>query len=321
MASGAQAGGTTDPWRLGPADRDQPAGRVLPLVLGGYLEAFRDREPGVRVDTDPEELHQFRVNLRRARSLMAAGRHVFPEEELVLLMALASWMANVTSPVRDLDVLLDDLPSLGRRVVPELGDGVDDVVEAFERRRDAAFDELVAARDGERYPGLLRRWQAMSTVFRVGGGEPGPDARRPTGAVADAQVLKAFKRLRKRGKLAMKTDDLDAWHDLRKAIKRFRYLIASFAPLYDKGSFDKVLRHLSDLQDTLGRLQDHHVQAALIEQTGVEEGGRAALAAGVLADSLHRDAEQAHAHCRDAWADFDRPKLRRRLHALLDPDD
>ncbi len=321
MASAATAGGPTDPWRLGPSDRDQPAGRVLPLVLGGYLEAFRDREPGVRVDTDAEELHQFRVNLRRARSLMAAGRHVFPEEELVLLMALASWMANMTSPVRDLDVLLDDLPDLGRRVVPELGDGVDLVVESFERRRDAAFDELIAALDGERYPVLLRRWQAMSTVFRVGGGEPGPDARRATGAVADALVLKAFRRLRKRGKLAMRSDDLEAWHDLRKAIKRFRYLIASFAPLYPKGSFDKVLRNLSDLQDTLGRLQDHHVQAGLIEVTGVEEGGRAALAAGVLADVLYRDAERAHAHCRDAWADFDRPKLRKRLYGLLDPDD
>jgi CHAD domain-containing protein len=313
--------GTSEPWRLGPADRDQPAGRVLPLLLGGYLEAFRDREPGVRVDTDPEELHQFRVNLRRARSLMAAGRRVFPEEELTLLLALASWMANATSPVRDLDVLLDDLPGLGTRVSPELSDGVGDLVDAIERRRDAAFDELIEALDGERYPVLLRRWQAMSTVFRVGGGDPGPDARRPTGEVVDELVLRAFTRLRKRGKRAMRTDDLEAWHGLRKAMKRFRYLVSAFAPMYEKGSFDKVLRHLSDLQDTLGRLQDHHVQAAIVEEVGIAEGGRTALAAGVIADALHRDAADVHAHCREAWADFDRPKLRKRLHALLDPDD
>lgn len=317
--SGESAGGDTEPWKLGPADRAQPAGRVLPLVLGGYLEAFRDREAGVRADDDAEELHQFRVNLRRARSLMAVGRDVFPSEELVLLMALASWMANVTSPVRDLDVLLEDLPTLDGRVVPELADATDALDDALGRRRDESFDALIEAMDGERYPVLLRRWQAMSTVFRVGGGEPGPDARRPMGDVADELVLAAFRRLRKRGKRAMKSDDLEAWHDLRKAIKRFRYVVAAFSPMYPKGSFRKVLRHLADLQDTLGRLQDHHVQAALIEQVGVEEGGRAALAAGVLADSLHRDAEAAHAHCRDAWAEFDRPKLRRQLHELLAP--
>lgn len=309
-----------DQWRLGPADRDQPAGRVLPLVLGGYLDAFREREPGVRSDVDPEDLHQYRVNLRRARSLMAAGTDVFPSEELVLLMALSSWMAATTSPVRDLDVLLDDFEGLRARIVPELADGADALGEALQQCRADAFAELVQALDGDRYPVLIRRWQAMSTVFRVGGGEPGSDARVRAGTVVDELVLASFRRLRKRGKRAMRSDDLEAWHDLRKAIKRFRYLVASFAPMYPKGSFKKVLGHLSDLQDTLGRLQDHHVQAALIEEVGVDAGGRAALAAGVVSDLLHRDAEAAHAHCRDAWSAFDRPKLRHQLTDLLTSD-
>lgn len=317
---GAMAGGPVDPWELGPADRDQPAGRVLPLVLGGYLEAFRDHEPGVRADADPERLHQYRVNLRRARSLMAAGEDVFPAEELVLLMALSSWMASVTSPVRDLDVLLDDLGALRTRIVPELSDGADALDAALRQRRADAFAELIETLDGERYPVLIRRWSAMATVFRVGGGEPGPDARIRAGVVVDELVLASFRRLRRRGKRAMKTDDLEAWHDLRKAIKRFRYVVASFAPMYPKGTFKKVLRHLSDLQDTLGRLQDHHIQATMVEQVGIDAGGRAALAAGVLSDLLHRDAELAHAHCRDAWAEFDRPKLRRHLRELLTGD-
>ena len=189
--------------------------------------------------------------------------------------------------------------------------------EALVVERGAAQLALVHAMDGERYPVLLRRWQTMSTVFRVGGGEPGPDAHRPMGEVADELVMASFRRLRKRGKLAMKTDDLDAWHDLRKAIKRFRYLVAAFAPMYPAGTFKKVLRHLTDLQDTLGRLQDYHVHAAIVERVGVEECGRAALAAGVVADSLHRDASMMHAHCRDAWTEFDRPKLRRQVHAAL----
>jgi len=310
-------GGNVDAWQLGPADREQSAARILALILGGYLETFRDCEVSVRADLDPEELHRFRVSLRRARSILDAGTDVFPAEELILLSALASWFATVTSPVRDLDVLLAAMASLNGALVPEMADAGEALDEALVVERGAAQLALVHAMDGERYPVLLRRWQTMSTVFRVGGGEPGPDAHRPMGEVADELVMASFRRLRKRGKLAMKTDDLDAWHDLRKAIKRFRYLVAAFAPMYPAGTFKKVLRHLTDLQDTLGRLQDYHVHAAIVERVGVEECGRAALAAGVVADSLHRDASMMHAHCRDAWTEFDRPKLRRQVHAAL----
>lgn len=314
---GSTAGGCTDPWRLGPSDRDQPAGRVLPLVLGTYLEDFREAEPAVRSDGDPEDLHRFRVSLRRARSLMAVGSDVLPSEELVLLQALASWFANVTSPVRDLDVLLVDLDDLGRSVVPELHDALDELRVAVAAQRADAFDALVAELDGDRYPVLLRRWQAMTAVVRVGGSDPGPDARRPMGEVSDQLIWSSYRRLRRRGRRAMSTDDLDAWHDLRKAIKRFRYLVAAFAPMYPDSAFEKVPRRLADLQDTLGRLQDHHVQAAWIETIGVSAGGRAALAAGVVANTLHERSERAHDHCREAWAEFDRPKLRRRLRVLL----
>ena len=305
------------PWSLGPADRHQPAGRVLPLVLDGHLGRFRDHEVGVRADVDPEELHDYRVALRRTRSLLAAGRRVFPDEELTLLRALATWMAGVTSPVRDLDVLLGDLDGIAGRVSPELADGVEPLRGALQSARAESFDLLMEALDGDRYAVLLRRWQAMATVYRVGGGDPGPDAGRAAGDVADELILAAYKRMRRRGKAAMATDDRTQWHDLRKALKRFRYLVNGFAPMYGPGAFTKVQRQLSDLQDTLGRLQDHHVQAAIVEQVGADTGGRAALAAGVVADAMHRDAEVAHAHCRDAWSSFDRPKVRRHMAELL----
>lgn len=302
---------------MSPDDRTQPAGRLLPLVLDGYLREFRSHEPGVRADEDPEELHDYRVALRRARSLLAAGRRVFPAEELELLRGLAAWIAGVTSPVRDLDVLLEDLPDLLDRVSPELSDGADHLREALVARRAEVRAELVEVLDGDRLPVLLRRWQAMATVYRIGGGEPGPDASKPAGEVVDELIGKAHRRMRKRAKRAIRSGAREDWHDLRKALKRFRYLVAAFTPLYPEGSFDKVSKRLSDLQDTLGRLQDHHVQASIVEEVGVETGGRAALVAGVVADSLHRDAEVAHAHCRDAWESFDRPKLRRHIKSLL----
>ena len=313
MPAATDDSGSGDPWALGPDDRSQPAGLVLPIVLEGYLSVFRRHEAGVRADADPEELHQYRVTLRRARSLLAAGHRIFPAEELVLLRALATWMAGITSPVRDLDVMLRDLPAAIERVVPELVDGSEPLRRALEERRVVAVEQLLGALDGDRYPVMLRRWQVMGTVYRVGGGDPGPDAARPAGEVADALIMRSYRRMRRRGRAAMATDDRTEWHELRKALKRFRYLVSAFSPLYGPGAFASVHRRMSDLQDTLGRLQDHHVQAGLVEAVGVAVGGRPALVAGVVADALHRDAEVAHAHCQEAWSGFDRPKLRRNL--------
>lgn len=309
--------GSDQTWRLSPADRDLPAGRVLALVLGGHLADFRSHEAGVRAGGDVEALHRFRVALRRARSLMAVGAAVFPAEELELLRALGTWMMGVTSPVRDLDVLLGDMVALGERPSVELRDGVAPLVEALWARRVDVGAALLDVLEGERYQVLLRRWGVMSSAFRVGGGDPGPDALRPAGVVADELIWHAHRRLRRRAAVATSTDDRVAWHDLRKALKRFRYVVAGFAPMYPDGSFDPVMRRLSKLQDTLGGLQDHHVQAALIEEVGAQLGGRGGLAAGVIAESLHRDSEAAHARCRELWSDFDRPRLRRRLHDLV----
>ena len=302
---------------MSPADRAQPAGRVLALVLDGYLETFRSHEPGVRADADPEELHDFRVALRRARSLLAAGRHVFPAEELELLRALTAWMAVMTSPVRDLDVLGQDLPMLTARLSDELLDGLDALADDLGGERDRSYAELVRALDSDRYRVLLRRWQTMASVYKLGGGEPGPDASRAAGHVVDELILASYKRVRRRAKTAMRSDERDAWHDLRKALKRFRYLVVSFSPMYPDGAFKDMQRRLSDVQDTLGRLQDHHVQASLIEAAGVHLGGRPALAAGALADALHRDAESAHRRCRKVWKAFDRTDLRHDLLELL----
>jgi CHAD domain-containing protein len=83
--------------------------------------------------------------------------------------------------------------------------------------------------------------------------------------------------------------------------------------------FRSVRRELPDLQDLLGGLQDHHVQAELLVRVGTSAGGEAALAAGVLANRLHRDVHRLHRRCAATWRSFDESapmvRLRRELEA------
>lgn len=311
--------GTIADWTLSESDRTQPAGRVLALLLEGFLADFRRHEAGVLDDADPEALHQYRVSLRRTRSLLAAGRSVYPAEELALLRALtASWGA-LTTPIRDLDVLLAHFDEISAPISDELDDGLVSLRAELERQRHDAHGELVAAIAGDRHHALLRRWTAMASVYRVGGGEPGPHAHRPTEQVAQQLIRHARRVAHKRGRVAARRGSFDDWHEVRKKLKRLRYLLMAFEAMYEPGSLDKVLRRLARMQDRLGELQDLRVQARLVEGAGLRVGGVGALAAGAVADRLHQRSQAVLAECRSTWEDFDRPKTKQQIKRAIRP--
>lgn len=289
-------------------------------VLGGYLLDLRAHEHGVLAATDPEELHDFRVALRRARSVLWGGHRTFPAEELELLSALLAWLARLTSVARDLDVMVADLP----RLLDQLPEGarrrgVGGLQRQLLARHAAAHADLDAALRGPRYPVLVRRWESLSGGAVVGGGPPGPDADRAAGVVVARVLTKSLKKARRSGTVAMASDDRNDWHRLRKDLKRFRYLLSGFEALYPPGAARPVVRDLADLQDVLGKLQDRHVQATLVEQAGLAAGGRSALVAGALSDRLRRAEDKAHRTCHRAYRAFDRSDVRTELSHLLAP--
>jgi CHAD domain-containing protein len=302
---------------FGRSDRDQPAGRVFALVLEGAFEEFRRLEPDVLLGEDPEALHDYRVVLRRTRCVLAAGSSVYPPEELDLLRALTARFVAVTSPVRDLDVLLAVFDDYAEGLSAELLGGATALRSELRRLRDEAHDELVSLIRGDSHPVLLRRWQVMSSVHRLGGSEPGPDALRPTGEISDQLLLRSHRRLVRSGRSLIASEEPDDWHRLRRRLKRFRDLVSIFAPVYRDGAFDELLADLSGLQDRLGVLHDHVVHASKLEQVGVRLGDRSALAAGALADELHHRVRKDLRRARKRWRRFDDDEVARAVRRAV----
>jgi len=301
---------------FGVADRSQPAGRVFPLLLSGLQADCLAQRAGVLADEDPEDLHAFRVAIRRTRSLLRAAADVLPDRDRRELRDGLRWLADLTSPVRDLDVLVADLPAMARRLQPELAVGREPLREAIVAERKRAHDRLATAITSDRFVSLQRTWHHCGRVYLLGGDLPVASAV-PAGVVADGMVRRSEARMRRAGRRALRTGELVDWHDLRKALKQFRYVLAEVAPLYPDRRFRAVSKELPDLQDLLGRLQDHHVQAELLSRVGVSAGGEAALAAGVLANRLHRDVHRVHRRCAAAWRSFDGSASMERLRSEL----
>jgi hypothetical protein len=116
--SGRPARGVSSKVRVGlaPGTRaDVAAGIVLGRLLGG-AEA---NVPGTLEDLDTEFLHDLRVSIRRARSVLREFAGVHPEAPRARLRAELRWAQALTGPVRDLDVWLLEWDALTRLLAAE----------------------------------------------------------------------------------------------------------------------------------------------------------------------------------------------------------
>ncbi|GEM_PF-1069366 len=325
-------------WCLSAADSEQPAGRILPLLLDGYLQQFRSHEQAVLADKGIEDLHALRVSLRRARALLSLGGSVFPAAQRTELMRQMGEFGRSSSQVRDLDILLEDVPKLlhdsgfyGNK--PGEDSDAQLLQQTLAGTREAAFAELaqaihpaartvpnihlVSSQPASEYAAMLRNWQILASVHRLGGDDPGADALLPATIAAQTAMLKQFSKMRSAGRTAQKSGESADWHRLRKCSKALRYALVGFGPLFAQDPKSELVLRLRKLQNVLGLSQDHAVQVDLIEQAGLSAGGRAALLAGALSVHLRQLAVHDQRLCSQAWSRFDHKGYKQELQMAL----
>ena len=75
--------------------------------IASRRDALVAHDPGTRLGSDPEELHQMRVAVRRLRALLRTTRPVQLGDWAEPLANDLRWLGGVLGPVRDADVLLE----------------------------------------------------------------------------------------------------------------------------------------------------------------------------------------------------------------------
>lgn len=219
---------------------------------------------GVTRDLDVEFLHDLRVAVRRARSVLHAARSLFPADQLEPLTGDLRWLGAITTPVRDLDVYLEDLrdSDAGGAGGSGAGDAVGDLAPLctlLESDRARAQDALVEGLGSERYRAFRER---VNRFVRPDAPlTAAPSAR----AWADEQIDRAHRAVRKAGRAVVSVEDL---HDVRKRAKRLRYVLEGARSLYPHRRMDAAVRELKALQDVLGTVQDAEVHIALLLDAG-----------------------------------------------------
>ena len=259
-----------------------PGVRRLREMLEAQRRALLAHDPGVRVATDPENLHQHRVAARRTRAFLRATRaYVDPAWRRSVGEPLAQ-LGRVTGTARDLDVLLEHVRPLREA-------GADLLVTLLEEARARVQSELLEALDDDDFRVVLARLQMP------------PRLRRGTDAIPlDRVAREEFERLRRSVERLGKRPKPEQVHALRISLKRARYAAELAAPRGKAGR--RFLEAARELQELLGEHQDAVVAERLLRETAVTNSSTsAAFFAGRLAERQAARRARAEALLPQAW--------------------
>ena len=308
-ASGGRPGGVATRVRadLAPGTRTDVAAA---LVLRRLVKVTEANLPGATDDLDPEFLHDVRVSIRRSRSVIRELRAIYDPEARARVHVELKWAQELTGPVRDLDVQLEEWPELIAHLSPERAAELEPLRKLLARRRVRERTALRRGLRGARFAAMLAMWREL------GDRPPAPEldeqlpqAALPIEATAGERIVKVHRRILRDGGRIAEDSPPEALHDLRKRGKELRYLLELFGSVFPSEAVDPIVSSLKDLQRVLGRFQDRAVQVELLRELrddlAGEPGGPAALIAlGPALDALLADEEDAREEFSERFSRF-----------------
>jgi CHAD domain-containing protein len=256
--------------------------------------------------------------------MVKQARSCLPVEQARHFASELAWLGAVTSPVRDLDVHLEELDGAAEDDLRPLRD-------FLAARRDDAQSGLVGALGSARYEAIVEEWRGMSSpatllaAISPATASPAspPDARRPIGEVADRYLRRAYRRVVRDGRAIGPTSPPEALHELRKRAKELRYLLECFQTLYPEDELRAAVKELKAFQDNLGEYQDCQVQAAALRTMAEEimdsHSAPAAtlMAMGRLAEEQERRESRSRTEFAGRFAKFSSKANRERFASLV----
>ena len=236
---------------------DGPAVPFLLEQLKDGLRMARQYEKGVRDDIDTECLHQYRVYLRRVRSLASLGKMWELIPEWNRLKTVLRTLQQNTNELRDLDVLLIDFPELQNLLPWEEGPRLEGWHSVLVKRRSSEFRRVKAWLESDEHRFASGEVDKLLADLQVLG-EPWTVA-----DLAASAFSKSAHSLQKSLK-ALGTDPADeALHEVRIQAKRLRYVLDALGGLGASASVKSLIGTLKESQEGLGRFQD---QSLLLER-------------------------------------------------------
>jgi CHAD domain-containing protein len=239
-----------------PADlRTRPAPAAVAMVGLSLLDAARAAAGRLSDPDDAEALHDFRVALRRLRTLLRSFRDEVGDVVTKKLQRRLRDLARSTNAARDAEVQLAWIQAHKAELGGGSRPGMPWLMARVESRRERAYTGV--REDGPPEFRQLDRRIRRALTRALADATPGhPAFATATGGLVRAHVTELEQEL----EAARGTRDEAAIHRARIAVKRLRYLLEPLQEDISQGA--AIIDRLKQLQDLLGELHDLHVLAA-----------------------------------------------------------
>jgi CHAD domain-containing protein len=251
-------------------------------------------DPGVRVGSEPEDLHQLRVATRRLRSVLKTSAPILDRAWVDEIRGELAWLGGELGPARDLDVLIPYLRQEAGSLDPGDRKALAPLFRKLALQRAAARRAVLKALRSERYLALLASIEAAAAGPPPGG----------TGSLR-TEVKSEFKKLRKAMDAVDADPTDDVIHQARIRGKRARYATELLEDELGKPGA-KLLAAAKEFQDAAGEHHDAVVAEARIRSLlrGVR-AQRTALAAGMLIGRQRQRRDAAAQALPKAWRRYE----------------
>ncbi|MDT8441915.1 MAG: CHAD domain-containing protein [Desulfuromonadales bacterium] len=266
---------------------------ALRRILRQQRQVMESNLAGTCADLDSEFLHDFRVAVRRTRTLLSRFSRFFPAT-ISRFRNDFKWLGQITGPTRDLDVYLLNFPAYLEQLADTARPHLAPLKTFLENSQRQEQRRLARCLGSQRLKRLLSEWQTFLQTDNADADWP-EAARKPIGPLADRRIGKAFRRVMRAGAAIDGNSPPAALHELRIDCKRLRYLMEFFQSLYPPKEMGRLIKALKGLQENLGNFNDFTVQAEQLQeicrqmrQKNPELAAETLIAIGMLIDRLHQ---------------------------------
>ena len=274
-------------------EMETPAREAVGRIVRKMLEIAQGNMPGILDDLDSEFLHDYRICLRKMRSVLSLVKEVYPAEGTRRMRDALGDLARQTNRLRDLDVYLLARGHYLGLLPPALRPALDEMFRDFSAEREKEVRRTASKLRGASNRRLFLELTEFFAKQTPHG--PAPAADLPVGPLVYRAIYKRYRKIRSiAAGIGEDTPD-ETVHQLRIEGKKLRYLMEFFVELLpDKegGAMQKVLRRL---QGRLGDFNDASVQqkSLLDYWRRKRSGSELGLGLGGLVSILYQNQMQA----------------------------
>ena len=283
---------------------DTPTREAVGRIVRTILDIALRNVPGILKDLDTEFLHDYRICLRKIRSVLSLVKDVYPAVEAQRMRKIIGDLARQTNRLRDLDVYLLARDEYLGLLPPGLRPALKVMFEDYSAERKDEIQQTVArmcAHSTRRQLKKIERYFSEETVHK-----PTPAADLPVGPLVFSCIYKRYQKIRRiAAGIGADTPD-ETVHEVRIECKKLRYLLEFFSELIPKDDGAAMQKALRRLQGRLGEFNDASVQqkSLLAYWEQKKSGADVALGVGGLVSILYHRQQQTRALIEQSLKDF-----------------